>query len=74
MPAARKNTTDIYVAKHSFACEIAGDRIVVNAGERVRAGHPMLDSCGDYFDLVEDAVTYDVEQATSAPGEQRGDR
>jgi hypothetical protein len=41
---------------------------------RVRAGHPLLTACPNYFEPDVSSVTYDVEQATAAPGERRGDK
>lgn len=64
MPPRKRNTADIYVATQSFAADGYG---VINKDERVRAGHPLLDSNADFFEPVEDAVHYDVEQATAAP-------
>jgi hypothetical protein len=71
MPPRRNQTADIYVAKHSFHCEIDGERIYVQAGERVRTGHRLLSTYGDDFEPVDQRVQYDVEQATAAPGERR---
>jgi hypothetical protein len=68
----RKREPDIYVAKHGFACELDGERMIVNQGERVRAGHPLLKAQGQYFEPADTHITYDVEQATAAPGELRG--
>lgn len=66
--------TDIYVAKRSFHVELDGERIFVTQGERVRAGHQLLARYADAFEPVDTTVHYDVEQATAAPGERRGDR
>lgn len=63
---------DIYIARETFICEIDGVQYNVNRGERVRAGHRLLDEQRERFDPVDDTVTYDVEQATAAPGEKRG--
>lgn len=73
--ARRKSESDIYVATASFACEIDGDKLFINKGERVRAGHPLLKAQGGFFEPVDTSVHYDipdVEQATAAPGEKRG--
>lgn len=69
--AGRKNGADIFVAKHSFSCEIDGQPLVVNRGERVRQGHPLLRTQAAFFEPVDTSVQYDVEQATAAPGEKR---
>lgn len=71
---ARRNQADIYVAKVAFFAEVDGEQIAVAAGERVRSGHPLLDSQREYFEPVDERVKYDVEQATAAPGEKRGER
>ncbi len=68
---AGKSKADIYVAKHSFAAEVDGESVFVNAGERVRSGHPLLAAQGDFFEPVDQTVHYDVEQTTAAPGEKR---
>lgn len=75
MPSRKRSSTDIYVATTSFACELDGEKVFVNAGERVRSGHPLLKSQGAYFQPSDESVHFDmpeVEQATSAPGEKRG--
>jgi hypothetical protein len=68
----RTKQPDLYVAKVGFAAELDGERIIVNQGEKVRAGHPLLRAQGEYFEPVDTTVQYDVEQATAAPGEKRG--
>lgn len=62
----------IYIARETFICEIDGVQYNVARGERVRAGHRLLDQQRERFDPVDDTVTYEVEQATAAPGEKRG--
>jgi len=63
-------SSDIYVAKQSFATELDGVPIIVNRGAtRVRAGHPLLKGREDLFELI--TVQYDIEKATAAPGERR---
>lgn len=73
------NKTDIYVAKESGSADVKGETYVFHKGiTRVRAGHPLLKANPQYFEPIEFHVTYeygkghDVEQATAAPGEQRG--
>lgn len=64
-------SSDIYVAKESFATELDGQSVIVQKDvTRVRAGHPLLKGRENLFELL--SVQYDVEQATSKPGEQRG--
>jgi len=74
VPPRKRTTSDIYAATQSFAADLDGEPVFVNKDERVRAGHPLLDQNPGFFEPVEDAVHYDVEQATSAPGEKRGDQ
>jgi len=63
--------SDVYVAKESFTTNLDGQEVVISKGvTRVRAGHPLMKGREALFELLE--VQYDVEQATSAPGEQRG--
>lgn len=64
---------DIYVAVEAFTAEIDGLQYIVNVGERVRAGHALLRVLPTAFErLVDQPVTYEVEQATAAPSEKRG--
>jgi hypothetical protein len=78
MPAPKG---DVFVANTSFSAQRKAkkkaDREVlqVHAGAtRVRKGHWLLDQCPKLFDPVDDGVTYEVEQATAAPGEKRGQK
>lgn len=68
----KRSTTDIYVAKTAFSCELDGERLTINKGERVRAGHALLRAQAEYFEPADTTVAYDVEQTTAAPGEKRG--
>jgi hypothetical protein len=74
MPRGVKRAAEIYVAKHGFACSLDGEEVRVAEGERVRRGHPLLRDHEAMFKPVDEGVHYDVEQATAAPGELRGDR
>jgi hypothetical protein len=74
MPRGVKRAAEIYVARHGFACSLDGEEVRVAEGERVRYGHPLLRSHADMFKPVDEDVKYDVEQATAAPGERRGDQ
>lgn len=67
---------DYYRAKEGFVTVFEGDQISVAAGELVRAGHPLLKRREELFAPVEDFGRFDraeVEQATAAPGEKRGE-
>lgn len=65
---------DFYRAKEAFVTQFEGDQVSVAAGELVRAGHPILKRREDLFEPVSDFGRFDVEQATAAPGEKRGDK
>ena len=74
MAAKRGRPSSIYIAKQSGFCEIDGHVVPFTKGVTlVRAGHPLLKRAGAHFEPVSDRVHYDVEQATAAPGEQRGE-
>lgn len=62
----------IYVAKESFSFkdDTGVDRSVVAGETRAREGHPILLRFPHLFEPIR--VHYDIEQATAAPGEQRG--
>jgi hypothetical protein len=61
----------LFRAKEPFTVVMDGVQVVVNRGDLVREGHPLLKKHADLF--TEGAeVRFDVEQATAAPGEKRG--
>lgn len=65
----------IYIATETFAAEVDGVPYLVRKGlDRVRGSHPLYrqTKAAGYWAPVTDKVTYDVEQATSDPGEKRG--
>ena len=59
----------IVVARESFVAEHEGRELLVSAGTRVRAGHPLAKAHPDLFEPAEPRP--DIEQATAAPGEKR---
>lgn len=66
---------DIFIAKESGSAEIAGQPYnFVKGVTRVRAGHPLLKACPDYFEQADTSIHYDLEKATAGPGEDRGGR
>lgn len=71
MPVREAETTgrEIYAAKESFVAEIDGAPISFGPHTLVREGHPVLKLYGHMFEPVR--VQYEVEQATSSPGEKR---
>lgn len=67
--------SDIYVATETFATEINGTPQVIHEGvTRVREGHDLLKRFPDWFAPADTGVDFDVEQATAAPGEKRGEQ
>jgi hypothetical protein len=68
----RPKQSDLYVARESFWCDLDGVPTLIQKGERIRSGHELLRRQSRYFEPADTHVTYDVEQATAAPGERRG--
>jgi hypothetical protein len=67
--------SQIFVATESGCAEIDGtDHPFKKGVTHVRAGHPLLSACPDYFEPAEDRVAYDVEDTTAEPGKRRGSR
>lgn len=63
---------EMYVAKESFFVMLDGRRTIVSKDrDLVRAGHKLLSLYPDKFKPA--PVRFDVEQATAAPGEKRGE-
>jgi hypothetical protein len=71
MPAKKP---EYYRAKEAFVTMYNGDQTSVQAGELVRAGHPIMKRREDLFEPVSSFGRFDVEQATAAPGEKRGEK
>lgn len=67
--------SDVLVAKESFTTTIDGILYSVNKGQtRVVADHPLARQNPEYFEEPKNDVTYDIEQATKAPGEKRASK
>jgi hypothetical protein len=63
-----------YVANTSGSAEVKGVSYTFHEGiTRFAADHPLIKACPLFFDRA-DGGTPDVEQATAAPGEKRGDK
>ncbi len=76
MPAAKK--PEYFRVKHAFGVMYQGEQITLGAGEYIPAGHDLLKQLGDeaveeHFEPVTGFGRWDVEQATAAPGEKRGE-
>jgi F0F1-type ATP synthase beta subunit len=67
-----KPTGQIYECVEAFSTLHDGVPITVVVGERIREGHPLLRGREMFFQPL--TVTYEVEQATKAPGEKRGEK
>jgi hypothetical protein len=68
---------EFYRAKESFVTVFEGEQLSVGARELVRAGHKLLKRREELFEPVENFGRFDrpeVEQATAAPGEKRGEK
>lgn len=75
---ATKRKADYYRCRQSFGVAIAGEQITVHAGEIVPANASLLRQIGasaveEHFEPVTSFGRWDVEQATAAPGEKRGE-
>jgi hypothetical protein len=70
-----RKTPTHYRARHAFGVMWEGEQITIPAGEIVRAGHPLLRGRDEHFEPVDRLGRFDVdvEQATAAPGERRGE-
>lgn len=59
-------------AKESFVTMLDGEPVQVSAGDLVHPDHPLLKGREGLFRPARDHIRFDVEQATKAPGEKRG--
>jgi hypothetical protein len=68
MARPRGRAASIYIAKESGFVEVDGQTLPFTKGVTlVRAGHPILDKAGMFFEPVSGRVHYDVETATAEP-------
>jgi hypothetical protein len=75
-PAKKKS--DYYRAKHAFGVMYQGEQVTVHADEIVPADSGLLKQLGkaaveEHFVEVTSFGRWDVETATAAPGEKRGE-
>jgi hypothetical protein len=68
---------EYYKAKEGFVTQFKGEQISVAAGELVIAGHPLLKGRAELFEPASSLGRFterpEVEEATAAPGEKRGE-
>jgi len=63
---------DIYIATETGTLTVKGEPYDIHANRtRVREGHPLLKAHPAFFKLEDDAVDYEWQTATKAPGERR---
>lgn len=66
--------SDVYVATETGFVHVGDTDLPIRKGiTRVRAGHALLKAAPGLFEPVEEDIEYDVEKATAAPGEKRGE-
>jgi hypothetical protein len=63
----------VFIANTTIHIDDNGETVVIHKGERVREGHAYLKGRESAFDATKEVVKYEVESATKAPGEKRGD-
>jgi hypothetical protein len=72
-----KPKSGYYRANQGFSTIFDGENLFVQKGEYVPAGHPLLKGREDLFDHADVIGRFerpDVEQASAAPGEKRGEK
>lgn len=62
----------VYVATDTLVIDDKGSPVTIHKGDRIREGHPYLRGREGLFSEEDTSVRFDVEQATAAPGEERG--
>jgi hypothetical protein len=64
----------VFIATETFSTVVDGSPQVIHKGvTHVREGHPLLKRVPENFQPVDDTVQFDVEVASKAPGEKRGE-
>lgn len=63
---------EIYIAVESGSCDIKGESFTFARGvTRVRAGHPLLKAVPDYFEPIDDHVTFEHGKAKAEADAKR---
>jgi hypothetical protein len=70
--AAKKPTGNVMLCTTSFSGERNGAHQATK-GELLRSNHPTVKAFPEFFVPIDDFDRPDVEQATAAPGEKRGE-
>jgi hypothetical protein len=71
---AKKAVSDYYRATQGFSITLDdGQQVWVKEGELVHKDHELIKRAKDLFVPAENFGRFDVEQATAAPGEKRGE-
>jgi hypothetical protein len=75
----QKKKADYYKARHAFGVMYKGEQLTVPAGEIVPVDSPLLKQIGapavaEHFEEVTSFGRWDVEAASAAPGEKRGEK
>jgi hypothetical protein len=68
--AARTTTPDVVICKEAFVGTLNGVEVSCHAGDVLAADDPIVKNWSRFF--AEPSASLHVEQATAAPGEQRG--
>jgi hypothetical protein len=75
MTKLEKTKSGYYAANQGFATTFEGEPLFVKEGELVHKDHPLLKGREELFEPAEQLTRFDrpeIEQATAAPGEKRG--
>ena len=71
--SGRPRRIEYMQAKESFVTMLNGEPQQVSAGDLVHPDHPILKGREELFQPARNHIRFDVEQATAAPGEKRGE-
>jgi hypothetical protein len=71
--ARGREPIEYFQAIESFVTMLNGEPQQVSAGDLVHPDHPILKGRESLFRPARDHIRFNVEQATAAPGERRGE-